>query len=420
MEKYALQNALAEIFKVIGRANKYIDENEPWRLAKDEANKPRLARVMYNLLETVRICAGLLRPFMPDTADEILRRLGNPDSSWESLAFFGTLYRDAKVENGPALFPRIDTAKELETLEAMMHPAEPVSAEQHPESELPEPKAEIDFDTFDRSELTVVKVLACDLVHKYAEQMDKFALQNALAEIFKVIGRANKYIDENEPWRLAKDEANKPRLARVMYNLLETVRICAGLLRPFMPDTADEILRRLGNPDSSWESLGFFGTLYRDAKAENGPALFPRIDAAKELEALEALMKPAEAQKPAAEQAPKAELPEPKAEIDFDTFDRSELTVVKVLACEKVKKSEKLLKFQLDDGTGTPRQILSGIAKYYQPDELIGKTLVAVTNLAPRKLMGQLSCGMLLSAEHGGRLTLLTLDDAIPAGARLG
>ena len=262
--------------------------------------------------------------------------------------------------------------------------------------------------------------LACDLVHRVSEQMDKFALQNALAEIFRVIGRANKYIDENEPWRLAKDEANKPRLARVMYNLLETVRICAGLLRPFMPDTADEILRRLGNPDSSWESLGFFGTLYRDAKAENGPALFPRIDAAKELEALEALMKPAEAQKPAAEQAPKAELPEPKAEIDFDTFDRSELTVVKVLACEKVKKSEKLLKFQLDDGTGTPRQILSGIAKYYQPDELIGKTLVAVTNLAPRKLMGQLSCGMLLSAEHGGRLTLLTLDDAIPAGARLG
>ena len=262
--------------------------------------------------------------------------------------------------------------------------------------------------------------LACDLVHRVSEQMDKFALQNALAEIFRVIGRANKYIDENEPWRLAKDEANKPRLARVMYNLLETVRICAGLLRPFMPDTADEILRRLGNPDSSWESLGFFGTLYRDAKAENGPALFPRIDAAKELEALEALMKPAEAQKPAAEQAPEAELPEPKAEIDFDTFDRSELTVVKVLACEKVKKSEKLLKFQLDDGTGTPRQILSGIAKYYQPDELIGKTLVAVTNLAPRKLMGQLSCGMLLSAEHGGRLTLLTLDDAIPAGARLG
>ena len=260
--------------------------------------------------------------------------------------------------------------------------------------------------------------LSCDLVHRVSEQMDKFALQNALAEIFKVIGRANKYIDENEPWRLAKDEANKPRLARVMYNLLETVRICAGLLRPFMPDTADEILRRLGNPDSSWESLAFFGTLYRDAKVENGPALFPRIDTAKELETLEAMMHPAEPV--SAEQHPEIELPEPKAEIDFDTFDRSELTVVKVLACEKVKKSEKLLKFQLDDGTGTPRQILSGIAKYYQPDELIGKTLVAVTNLAPRKLMGQLSCGMLLSAEHGGKLTLLTLDDAIPAGARLG
>ena len=285
--------------------------------------------------------------------------------------------------------------------------------------------------------------MACDLVHVYEEQMEKFAVQNALAEIFRVIGRANKYIDENEPWKLAKDEANKPRLARVMYNLLESVRICAGLLLPFMPDTAAEILRRLGSPAADWESLGFFGTLYRDAKVENGPALFPRIDAAKELVELEALqatgnrqqatgdggtdssasLRSAQNDTPGsgAQCAPQEEapLPEPLPTIAFDDFQKVEMTVVKVLACENVKKSEKLLKFQLDDGTGTPRQILSGIARFYKPEELIGKTLVAVTNLAPRKMMGQLSCGMLLSAERGDKLHLLMLDDAIPAGSRL-
>ena len=276
--------------------------------------------------------------------------------------------------------------------------------------------------------------MACDLVHVYEEQMEKFAFQNALAEIFKVISRANKYIDENEPWKLAKDEANKPRLARVMYNLLETVRICGGLLRPFMPTTAEEIMKRIGAQESDWDSLAFFGTLYRDARVEPGPALFPRIDAAKELEALEALMAPSAApagqdhapqgDKPAAgpegQSAPAdAPLPEPLAQIAFDDFAKVEMTVVKVLACEKVKKSEKLLKFQLDDGTGTPRQILSGIAKFYQPEDLVGKTLVACTNLAPRKMMGQESRGMLLSAERGDQLHLLMLDDSIPAGARL-
>lgn len=119
---------------------------------------------------------------------------------------------------------------------------------------------------------------------------------------------------------------------------------------------------------------------------------------------------------PAVEEDP---LPEPLPEISFDVFEQVEMTVVKVLSCEKVKKSEKLLKFQLDDGTGTPRQILSGIAKYYQPEELVGKTLVAVTNLAPRKMMGQLSCGMLLSAERGETLNLVMLDDSIRAGSRL-
>lgn len=253
--------------------------------------------------------------------------------------------------------------------------------------------------------------MAASLRDRYEAQMDACAFQNALSEIFAVIGRANKYIDENEPWKLAKDEACRPRLARVMYNLLETVRICAGLLWPFMPDSSAEILGRLGDAPASWDNLGCYGILPRQAQVNAGPVLFPRIDMEKELKELEALQAP---------KAPAAEpLPEPLPEIAFDDFAKVEMTVVKVLACEPVKKSEKLLKFQLDDGTGMPRQILSGIAKYYRPEELVGKTLVAVTNLAPRKMMGQLSCGMLLSAERGERLNLVMLDDGVPAGSRL-
>ena len=257
--------------------------------------------------------------------------------------------------------------------------------------------------------------MVSSLRDKYEEQMEKYAFQNALNEIFKVISRANKYIDENAPWVLAKDEAQKPRLARVLYNLLETVRICAGLLQPFMPDTAAEIGKRLGGADLSWDSLNAFGTLPREAVTEAGPALFPRIDMEKELAELEALNKPA---------VPPLEIEPYTAEsVDFDTFCKNELRAVKVKACTNVKKSDKLLQFTLDDGTGTDRQILSGIAKYYKPEELVGKTLVAITNLPPRKMMGRESAGMLLSAVHKEngeeKLNLVMLSDAIPAGAKL-
>ena len=247
---------------------------------------------------------------------------------------------------------------------------------------------------------------------RYEEQMEKYAFQNALAEVFKVIARANKYIDENAPWVLAKDEAKKPRLAKVLYNLLETIRICAGLLTPFMPATAQEIGKRLGGADLSWDSLTGFGGLNTEVATVAGPALFPRIDMEKELAALEEMHK--------ANQEPEEDpLPEPLPEISFDVFEKVEMTVVKVLSCEAVKKSKKLLKFSLNDGTKEPRQILSGIAAYYKPEELVGKTLVAVTNLAPRKMMGQESRGMLLSAERGDKLQLVMLDDSVPAGARL-
>ncbi len=250
------------------------------------------------------------------------------------------------------------------------------------------------------------------LHEKYEAQMEHYAFQNALSEVFSVISRANKYIDETTPWVLAKDEAQKPRLARVMYNLLETVRICGGLLQPFMPDTAAEIMKRIGAEACDWDSLCTYGVLSREAQVVSGAPLFPRIDAEKELAALEELT--AKAKEPTEDP-----LPEPLPPVSFDEFCKVEMTVVKVLTCEKVKKSEKLLKFTLNDGTGTPRQILSGIAKYYQPEELLGKTLVAVTNLPSRKMMGQESCGMLLSAERGDKLKLLLLDDSIPAGARL-
>ena len=257
--------------------------------------------------------------------------------------------------------------------------------------------------------------MAASLRDKYEEQMEKFAFQNALAEVFKVISRANKYIDENTPWVLAKSEESKPRLARVLYNLLETIRICSGLLKPFMPDTADEIARRLGGARTDWDSLKGFGVLSADAATVAGPALFPRIDMAKELAALEELSKPAV---PALEIEPYSE-----EKVDFDTFCKSDLRAVKVKACQPVKKSDKLLCFTLDDGTGTDRQILSGIAKYYKPEELVGKTLVAITNLPPRKMMGKESNGMLLSAIHTEKgeekLNLVMVSDSIPAGAKL-
>ena len=257
--------------------------------------------------------------------------------------------------------------------------------------------------------------LATGLRAKYEEQMEHYAFQNALAEIFKVISRANKYIDENAPWVLAKDEANKPRLAKVLYNLLETVRICAGLLTPFMPDTVEEIKMRLGGAKLDWDLLDTFGVLPLNVATRNGPALFPRIDMEKELKELEELSKPAT---PALEIEPYAQ-----ESVDFDTFCKNDLRAVKVKDCQPVKKSDKLLQFTLDDGTGTDRQILSGIAKFYKPEELIGKTLVAITNLPPRKMMGRESCGMLLSAVHSEqgeeKLNLIMLDDAIPAGAKL-
>ena len=247
---------------------------------------------------------------------------------------------------------------------------------------------------------------------KVEAKMDELRVADAIDEIFALLRRANKYIDETMPWALAKDEAQHARLDTVLYNLLESIRVAATLLHPFLPETAERIFKQLNIEHPTWDSLTAFGALPAGHQLNQGEILFARIDIPKKLEEMQKAAKAKAAAEAAAANPP-------KAEIAFDDFLKVDMTVVKVLACENVKKSEKLLKFQLDDGTGKPRQILSGIAKYYKVEELVGKTLVAVTNLAPRKMMGQESCGMLLSAEKDDKLNLIMLDDAIPAGAKL-
>ena len=249
--------------------------------------------------------------------------------------------------------------------------------------------------------------------------MNELKVADAIDEIFVLLRRANKYIDETMPWALAKSEETKPRLGTVLYNLLEAIRFAAIALKPFLPDTSDRILAQINCENGGLESLTSFGVLAPEGKVGPGEILFARLDMAKKLEEIDAFN---------AEKA-KAKLPpieiEPYAEenVDFDTFCKSDFRAVKVKDCKNVKKSDKLLQFTLDDGTGTDRQILSGIAKYYKPEELIGKTLVAITNLPPRKMMGKESCGMLISAVHTEKgeekLHLLMIDDAIPAGAKL-
>ena len=268
---------------------------------------------------------------------------------------------------------------------------------------------------------TELRTMASTLRDRYEAEMERFQFQNALEQVFKTIQRANKYIDENAPWALAKDPANRVRLATVMYHLLETIRICATLLMPFMPESAEKIFDQIGACQGcrTWEKANVWGSLRPDATVHKGEALFPRIDAEKalaELEKLEAQQR--KAALPALEVEPYTE-----EKVDFDTFCKSDLRAVKIKNCEPVKKSDKLLKFTLDDGSGTDRVILSGIRHYYEPEQLIGKTAVAILNLPPRKMMGIPSCGMLISAVHKERgeekLHLLLLDDAIPAGAKL-
>ena len=262
--------------------------------------------------------------------------------------------------------------------------------------------------------------LASGLRDRYEADMEACAPHRALEEVFKVIQRANKYIDECMPWALAKDmEHNGARLAHVLYDLLEATRICGILLSPFMPSSCEKLFAQIGTCEEcrTWDSAKVWGSRAEEKEVTKGENLFPRIDMDQALAELEEIRQAALGPKePQRELIPFAE------EAPFDSFAACDFRVVKVKACEAVKKSKKLLRFTLDDGTGTDRQILSGIALWYKPEDLVGKTLAAIVNLPPRKMMGLDSCGMLLSSEwkEDGeeRVQLLVLDDSLPAGAR--
>ena len=258
------------------------------------------------------------------------------------------------------------------------------------------------------------------LREKYEHEMESYAFQNALMEIFKIISRSNKYIDETAPWVLGKDPAKKDRLATVLYNLLEGIRVCAVLLTPFMPDTVVKIFDQIGASEEArgYETAAEFGVLPANVTVHRGETLFPRIDAKKELAELEAEEKAAKT--PAAEEK-KEEKEEIvlEPEIGIEDFGKVELRVAKILSCEKVPKAKKLYKIQLDDGMGG-RQIVSGIAQYYTPEELIGKKIIVVANLKPAKLCGVESNGMLLAGNReDGSVCVTFVDDSVPVGTRL-
>ena len=262
--------------------------------------------------------------------------------------------------------------------------------------------------------------MATALRAKVDECMDNTTLNIALAEIFKVISRANKYIDETAPWVLAKDEANKPRLAAVLYNLLEAIRISTSLLSAFMPTTMPKVWEQIGASadDVSYENAAKFGALPADVTVHRGEVLFPRIDVDKEISELNALIE-AQMKKTQAEQDKDGANLEPLSEtIKIDDFFKSDLRVAEVKSCEKIPKAKKLLKLMLDDGFGE-RQVVSGIAKWYAPEDLIGKKVIVVANLAPAKLCGVESNGMIVAASVGEDAKVIFVDKDIPNGSKL-
>ena len=267
------------------------------------------------------------------------------------------------------------------------------------------------------------------LWQRVEKSMNDLQFSAALTEIWKLIGKCNKYIDLNTPWVLAKNEADRPRLGTVMYVLLECARIVAVLIAPTMPRTPERIFAQIGVTDvalKTWDSVKTFGGARPGSVVKKGEALFPRIDLAKELELLEA-----ERQAALAAAAKKDELPAPADEektvftqkdlCQFDDFEKIQLVVAKVLKCEKVPKADKLLMSTLKVGD-TERVVVSGIAKFYTPEEMVGKKVVLLANLAPRKIRGVESHGMLLCAASAddSKLSLLTVDADMEDGCEIG
>lgn len=275
---------------------------------------------------------------------------------------------------------------------------------------IPTEKESADID----NELIDMTLALRDKVDAY---MDETQLNNALAEIFKVISRANKYIDETTPWILGKDETKKARLACVLYNLLEAIRVSTTLLSNFMPSTMPKVWEQIGADSDliTYENAGKFNVLPQNVKVAKGDAIFPRIDVDKEIEELNALIEKQAKQAQKAQQKPKIE---GLAEIQFDDFAKVELRVATVTECEPIKRAKKLLKLQVNDGTDKPRQIVSGIAPWYKPEDLIGKNVIIVANLKPAKLCGEMSNGMLLAGDVSEDDVKVVFVD-MPAGTKI-
>lgn len=283
---------------------------------------------------------------------------------------------------------------------------------------------------------TDLEKLAAETVVSVEGFMEKMQFSNALTALWTLVSRTNKYIDETEPWKLAKDDSTKQRLATVMYHLADSMRVISILLQPFFTETPSRIWQQLGLDASAqhWESAGKWGLTPEGTKVNRGEALFPRLDIPAELEALEQIStayKPAQAAAAGSNSAKtNAKAADAKtvvgdtnaiegiAEIGVDDFFKVELRVAEVVEAEKIPKADKLLKLQLDLGNER-RQVVSGIAKFYNPEQLIGQKLIVVANLKPVKLRGEDSNGMILAASTGETLVLATVNGDIPNGTRI-
>ena len=256
---------------------------------------------------------------------------------------------------------------------------------------------------------------------KYEESMEKMQFSVVLAELWSLVSRTNKYIDETSPWVLAKDEADQPKLAAVMANLAESLRHIAVMLQPFMTTAPKQIAEQLGLSDEllAWDSISTFGNVIpaNTKVVEKGVPIFPRLDAEVEIEYIREQMQ-ASVKTPQEETKKEASVAPDVPEITIDDFMKVDLRVATVTACEPVPKANKLLKLQVDLGY-EQRQVVSGIAEHYKPEELIGQKVIVVANLKPVKLRGELSQGMILAGSHEGVLTLATVDPKLENGAKV-
>ncbi len=256
-----------------------------------------------------------------------------------------------------------------------------------------------------------------DAVPDYCKAMDSFHVADALDVILSIARRSNKYIDETMPWALAKDETQKARLGTVLYNLLESIRFIAVLVSPFMPSTCKSILEQINSKADDFDSLKEFGAVQAGQSVGTPTPLFNRIDEAKMLQEIEQEIN--QKKKAEQEKQPKQPAPEGIARIGIDDFSKVSLKIAQIKTCEKVEKSDKLLKLMLNDGEGL-RQVVSGIAKWYTPEDLVGKKIILVANLKPAKLRGVESNGMILAADvEDGAAKVLFVDDSIPAGSKI-